>query len=104
MLELSLIKAEICSDDEIESAVRSHIMWMESAVYDIAAGQTEETIEAEVLADTMWNDPDTLQSLIGDFIPLEKGSWGTFRILAEFHEQGHKAIKDAAELCGEYWI
>lgn len=108
LMNLSVEQLDNLTQEQIASGVREHINWLQSAVYD-AAGYDEDLnfrgygVERDCAADDAYDDPDLLQSLIGDHVPMQKGSWGTFLMLYEFREQGHKAIKIAVDRMANYY-
>jgi hypothetical protein len=98
------------TEKEIESGVRNHINWMQNAVYDMVEFDFEtgehrgHTVERDCAADDAYDDPDILQSLIGDFLPLQEDSFATFCILYFMWESGHSAIKKAVEKMAHNYI
>jgi len=96
------------SEEEIEDGVRDHINWIQSAVYDMTAydedlNHTGYGVEHDCAADDAYDDPEILRSLIGDHLPLEKGSRGTRLMFQYFRKHGHKAIITAVDKMAEYW-
>lgn len=88
------------TEEQIKDGVENYINWLQSAVYDMVAVDEDFNhrgygSERDCAADDAYDNPDILRSLIGDYIPLQQGSYETFVVLYYFYELGHKAIKEA---------
>jgi len=103
------------TEEQIKRVARTLSDWLQSAMYDLAAGQCAmagarcdaygEYSAAEAAAEKLYDDPATLRDLLGDRIHDEgRGDYATMILIAtEIKRTAHKALKKACDAMIKDW-